>query len=116
MQATILPSWTRLTTHARRLTLALALALHQSLTAATYDAGPGQTYTNLAAVPWSTLAAGDTVNIHYQPGGYHEIVLLANSGVPGAPITINGVADPRHRRAAHPGRPKCRDGHEYALA
>lgn len=64
------------------------------LLAATYDAGPGQPYTTLAAVPWSALAPGDTVNIHYQAGGYHEVILLANSGVPNAPITLNGVPDP----------------------
>ena len=62
--------------------------------AATFEAGPGQTYTNLSSVPWTTLNPGDTVNIHYQPGGYHEIVLLSNSGVTNAPITINGVPDP----------------------
>ncbi len=86
--------WKSLTTHAWQLGLAALLALNHPLTAATYDAGPGQTFTNLASVPWTSLAAGDTVNIHYQPGGYHEIILLANSGVPGAPITINGVPDP----------------------
>lgn len=62
--------------------------------AATVEVGPGQTYTNLGSVPWTALNPGDTVNIHYQAGGYHEIVLLSNSGVSNAPITINGVPDP----------------------
>ena len=61
---------------------------------ATYEVGPGQVYTNLGAVPWTGLAAGDTVNIHAQPGGYHEVILLSNSGVSNAPITLNGVPDP----------------------
>src|SRR5579864_3259606 len=62
--------------------------------ASTYEVGPGLTYTNLGSVPWSALAPGDTVNIHNTPGGYHEIVLLSNSGTSNAPITINGVPDP----------------------
>jgi len=61
---------------------------------ATFEVGPGQTYTNLGSVPWPSLAAGDTVNVHSQPGGYHEIVQLSNSGAPGAPITLNGIPDP----------------------
>jgi hypothetical protein len=64
------------------------------LAAATYEVGPGQTYTNLGAVPWAGLQPGDTINIHYQPGGYHEIILLSNSGVSNSPITLNGVPDP----------------------
>ena len=64
------------------------------LGASTYEVGPGHTFTNLGSVPWSALVAGDTVNIHYTPGGYHEIVLLSNSGRSNAPITINGVPDP----------------------
>src|SRR5579859_3542110 len=61
---------------------------------ATYEVGPGQTYTNLGSVPWTGLQPGDTVNIHYQPGGYREIVLLSNSGISNSPITLNGVPDP----------------------
>ena len=75
------------------LLLAITLLLTQRLGAATYEVGPGQTYTNLGAVPWLTLLPGDTMNIHYQPGGYHEIILLANSGLANAPITLNGVPD-----------------------
>src|SRR5690242_13990336 len=32
--------------------------------AATYNVGPGHTYTTIGAVPWSSLLAGDTVNIY----------------------------------------------------
>jgi len=64
------------------------------LNAATFDVGPGQTYANLGTVPWTDLQFGDTVNIHYQPGGYHEVILLCNSGIAGSPITINGLPDP----------------------
>ena len=68
--------------------------LGSHLMAATYTVGPGQTYTNLGAVPWTGLQPGDTVNIAYQPGGYHEVILLCNSGAPNAPITLNGLPDP----------------------
>jgi hypothetical protein len=67
--------------------------LTMTVCGAVYDVGPGQSLTNLASVPWTTLNPGDTVNIHYQPGGYREIILLSSSGVSNAPITINGVAD-----------------------
>lgn len=62
--------------------------------AATYDIGPAQTYTNLGSVPWTILGPGDTVNIHYQPGGYHEVILLSQSGAQNSPITITGIPDP----------------------
>jgi len=65
-----------------------------SLFAVTLDVGPGRAYAKLGSVPWRSLNPGDTVNIHYQPGGYHEIVLLSNSGTSNAPITINGIPDP----------------------
>jgi hypothetical protein len=64
------------------------------LVAATYEVGPGMTYTNLGSVPWTALLPGDTVNVHYQLGGYHEIILLSTSGVSNSPITLNGVPDP----------------------
>ncbi|HLH53045.1 MAG TPA: hypothetical protein VKY92_05455 [Verrucomicrobiae bacterium] len=63
-------------------------------TAANYEVGPGQTYTNLGSVPWTALLPGDAVNVHYQPGGYHEVILLSRSGSPNLPVTLNGVPDP----------------------
>lgn len=60
----------------------------------TYEVGPSQTYSNLSSVPWTSLQPNDIVNVHYKPGGYHEIVLLSNSGASNAPITIHGVPDP----------------------
>ena len=40
-----------------------------------YEVGPGHTLQKLSSVPWASLHPGDTVNIHYQPDGYHEIIL-----------------------------------------
>ena len=76
------------------LALAVLTLSGPDLMASTYEIGPGLSYTNLASMAWSALLPGDTVNIHYQPGGYHEVILLCNSGVSNAPITINGVPDP----------------------
>ena len=75
------------------LALAFAGSLFASL-AATYNVGPGQSRTNLSSVPWGALTAGDTVNIFYKPGGYHEIIQVSGTGTSNAPITIHGVADP----------------------
>ncbi|MGA2248155.1 MAG: hypothetical protein ABSH48_24485, partial [Verrucomicrobiota bacterium] len=71
-----------------------SIELGPHLAAATYAVGPEQTYTNLGTVPWTELQPGDTVNIHFQPGGYHEVILLCNSGAASSPITLNGLPDP----------------------
>jgi hypothetical protein len=60
----------------------------------TYDIGPGYQYQNLNDLNWSQLGPGDTVNIHYKAGGYHELLLISTRGTPTQWITINGVPDP----------------------
>jgi fibronectin type 3 domain-containing protein len=60
----------------------------------TYDIGPGLTYTNIADLDWTRLGPGDTVNIHYKPGGYHELFQISTRGTAAAWITVNGVPDP----------------------
>lgn len=74
----------------------LIAALLPTLAAATdYHVGPGQTYTSIGAVPWYTLAAGDTVYIHHrteaQGGAYHEKVLISSRGTPDNWIRVLGV-------------------------
>ncbi|MBS2026840.1 MAG: polysaccharide-degrading enzyme [Deltaproteobacteria bacterium] len=61
--------------------------------AATYDVGPGQTYTNIGDVPWPTIAAGDTVNIHARPTPYAEKFIVNATGTASAPILIQGIPD-----------------------
>src|SRR5271169_4033626 len=61
--------------------------------ATVYNVGPGQTYTTIGAVPWESLAAGDTVNIYYQATPYYEKVDIGVVGTPANPVTINGVPD-----------------------
>ncbi|MGH9659905.1 MAG: hypothetical protein ACRD96_15250 [Bryobacteraceae bacterium] len=64
------------------------------LSAATYEVGDGKPYTSIGAVPWATLAAGDTVLIHWRATPYHEKWVICRQGAPGAPITVQGVPGP----------------------
>ena len=59
-----------------------------------YDIGPGQKYQKIADLDWSKLGPGDTVNIHYKVGGYHELFQISTRGTASAGITINGIPDP----------------------
>ncbi len=60
----------------------------------TYDVGLGYPKTQLNQVPWNTIAAGDVVNIHYDPNGYHEKFIISTSGTAAQPIKIIGIAGP----------------------
>jgi parallel beta helix pectate lyase-like protein len=59
--------------------------------AADYHVGPGQSYTTIGSVPWYTLAAGDTVYIHYAT--YHEKFNISTRGTAQNPIRVIGVPD-----------------------
>ncbi len=63
-----------------------------------YPVGPGQTYTNIADVPWNTLGAGDTVRIFHRDTPYFEKVIISTNGTEQAPITVCGVAGPSGER------------------
>ncbi|TAK92659.1 MAG: hypothetical protein EPO09_15065 [Aquabacterium sp.] len=58
---------------------------------ATYNVGPGKTYTELTNVPWLSLQAGDVVNIHYRAEPYRTKIGLRAQGTAQAPVVINGV-------------------------
>jgi len=74
--------------------IALALLVFPALAhAATYEVGPGQTYTNIGDVPWPTIAAGDTVNIHARPTPYAEKFIVNATGTASSPILIQGIPD-----------------------
>ncbi|WP_164018851.1 right-handed parallel beta-helix repeat-containing protein [Pyxidicoccus trucidator] len=77
------------------LTRVAMFVLLQSLAAqaAEYRVGPGQTYTSIGAVPWESLAPGDTVLIHARPTPYAEKWVLGRRGTAAAPITVRGVKD-----------------------
>lgn len=59
----------------------------------TFDVGPDKTYTEVNAVPWATLVAGDVVNIYHRPTPYVCKFGLAAQGEASAPVIINGVTD-----------------------
>lgn len=60
---------------------------------ATYDVGPGKTYTELTSVPWLSLQAGDVVNIYYRSTPYRTKFAIKAQGTAAAPVVINGVTD-----------------------
>ena len=62
-------------------------------THATYNVGPGKTYTELTDVPWLSLQAGDVVNIHYRATPYKTFVALKAMATAASPVIINGVTD-----------------------
>lgn len=62
-------------------------------THATYQVGPGKAYPTPDQVPWSSLTAGDVVNIHYSPTPYKYKLCVTGVGTQAAPIIVNGVTD-----------------------
>jgi hypothetical protein len=60
---------------------------------ATYNVGPGETYSTLTAVPWMSLAPGDVVNIFYQATPYATKIGIQAVGTAAQPIVVNGVTD-----------------------
>jgi hypothetical protein len=61
------------------------------LAAATYEVGPGQALASPGDVPWESLAAGDTVLIHWRAAPYTNKWVICRQGTADAPITVRGV-------------------------
>lgn len=59
--------------------------------AATYDVGPGQPLANVGDVAWESLAAGDTVQIHWRATPYREKWVISRAGTAAQPITVRGI-------------------------
>ena len=57
-----------------------------------YPVGPGQKYSSLSQIPWSSLRAGDTVRIFWKETPYREKILISTRGTQQQPIRICGVA------------------------
>lgn len=64
----------------------------------TYNVGPDQMYKNIVDVPWSSLVAGDVVNIHYRSTPYKEKFAVTGTGTESAPITVHGILGPNGER------------------
>ena len=63
---------------------------------ATYEVGPGKTYSKIADVPLTTLQPGDWVCIY--PGTYREKWVINRPGTADKPIVFSGVADANGNR------------------
>lgn len=65
----------------------------------TYEVGPARAYADLNAVPWNSLAPGDTVRIHNDdltgksPTTYHQHISIPVGGTASEPLRICGVPD-----------------------
>ena len=56
-----------------------------------YHVGPGQEYTELGSVPWTTLTAGDKVLIHWRNTPYASKIFLRAQGTAENPVIIRGI-------------------------
>lgn len=70
------------------------LAITVPITAAVYEVGPGKPLTSIAQVPWSTLNAGDRVDIYWRSTPYKEKWCINRLGTPTAPVVVRGIPGP----------------------
>jgi hypothetical protein len=73
---------------------ALALVVVQPARATTYAVGPTRAYATPSAVPWESLAAGDSVLIDARPTAYADKWVICRVGTQAQPIVVHGVPDP----------------------
>jgi hypothetical protein len=66
--------------------------------------GPGHALTEVEQVPWESLAAGDTVSIHWRAEPYRSKWVIGVRGTEGKPIAIRGVANERGELPVIEGR------------
>lgn len=72
----------------------LVLGLPLAGQTATYEVGPGQPLATPSDVPWESIAAGDTVRIHWRATPYTNKWVVNVQGSAGAPVTVQGVPGP----------------------
>lgn len=69
-------------------------ALASISSATVFEVGDGLPYPSIGSVPWESLAAGDTVNIHHRTADYHEKWVLCRAGTEDEPIVVRGIPSP----------------------
>lgn len=75
--------------------VALVVSLAASpAAAATYEVGPGRTYSAIGEVPWESLGPGDEVLIHWRATPYREKWVIGTSGSSAQPLVVRGVPGP----------------------
>ena len=62
--------------------------------ATTYRVGTGHPYADPGAVPWESLAAGDSVLVHWRATPYRNKWVINRVGTQVQPIVVHGVPDP----------------------
>src|SRR5262249_19796964 len=79
----------------RSFTLVILLSVVSSLAraATTYEVGDGKSYTSIGAVPWESIAPGDTVLIYARATPYAEKFVVSVAGTAAQPVTVRGVSD-----------------------
>lgn len=64
-----------------------------AVNSATYQVGPGKTYSTIASVPWYNLQGGDSVLIFWQATPYKEKFLVSTRGSASAWLHVIGVSN-----------------------
>jgi hypothetical protein len=72
----------------------LATGAARDASAAAYRVGPGHPLATPSNVPWESLAAGDSVLIHWRAMPYRDKWVINRAGTEAAPIVVRGIADP----------------------
>lgn len=85
-------------------TLVIVLICLGSAHPETYSVGPDQPLAEVTDVPWESLAAGDSVLIHWRAEPYHAKWVVCVRGTADQPVIISGVLGPDGQRPVIDGR------------
>jgi hypothetical protein len=86
------------------LVVVAGLLLSTPTAAAVYEVGPSLKYAAIGDVPWESLAAGDSVRIHWRPEPYLEKWVICVRGTADLPVTVSGIVGPDGQRPVIDGR------------
>jgi len=84
--------------------LALLIAGSRLALSAEYAVGPGRALIEIDQVPWESLAAGDTVSIHWRAEPYRSKWVIGVRGTEEKPVTVRGVPNGRGELPVIEGR------------